>query len=219
MKGLLKNQFYGAIGSTMVLLIIFSVAGIGLIISGNPSVLTIYVLASPTAFAFNAVASIRKEAASKWNKYELTAPVRRKEIVKSRYIHHAVCVFTGILLSALFIGLTVVIHGNSFFYDVSRDPLTLFCIGTGIALLMGTLFYPGVYLLGTDKSEIIIITSLLGSIGITAGIIWLLNAAHGFHALSNPEFYLTLAIYMGIVIISFCLSYFLTTLIYRKKDC
>ncbi len=219
MKGLLKNQFYGALGSALVLLAFFVAVGIGLLISGNPSLLNIYVLVASTAFAFNAVSGFRKEASSKWSKYELTTPVARKEIVKSRYISHGLWVFAGIILSALFVVLTLAIHGNHYFYYDVRDPLMLFCCGAGTALLMGTLFYPAIYLLGTDKSEIIMIISLLGSIGITIGIIWILNAAYDFRSVSDAEFYLNVAIYMVILLVSFVLSYFLTTFIYRRKDC
>lgn len=219
MKGLLKNQFYGAAAGAAILLGFFIVAGIGLLISGNSSLLNIYVLVSATAFAMNALAGFRKEAASKWSKYELTAPITRKDIAKSRYITHAIWVLAGTLLAALFVGLTVAIHGNFFFYHVIRDPLALFCTGAGIALLMGTIFYPSIYLLGTDKSEIIMIVSLSGAIGITVGVIWILNATYGFDTVSGPEFYLSMAIYMTIAVMSFIFSCFLTTFIYRRKDC
>lgn len=219
MKGLLRNQFYGALGSAVVLLVFFVAIGIGLLISGNASLLNIYVLVAATAFAFNAVSGFRKEASSKWSKYELATPVRRKEIVKSRFISHTLWVLAGVMLSALFVVLTLSIHGNIYFYYDVRDPLMLFCCGTGIALLMGAFFYPSIYLLGTDKSEIIMIISLLGSVGITVGIIWMLNAAYDFQLVTDAEFYLNVAIYMAIVLVSFVLSYFLTTLIYRRKEC
>jgi len=77
MNGLLKNQFYGAFGGAVVLLAFFSAVGIGLLITGNPTLLNIFALVVATAFTFNTAANFRKEASSKWNKYELTAPVRR----------------------------------------------------------------------------------------------------------------------------------------------
>lgn len=219
MKGLLKNQFYGAISSAVVLLVFFVAVGIILIVSSNPSLLNIYVLVTATAFALNAVSGFRKEASSKWSKYQLTTPVGRKDIVKSRFINHTFWVLAGIILAALFVCLIVFIHGNRYFYYDLRDPLMLFCCGTGIALLMGAIFYPAIYLLETDKSEIIMMISLLGSTGITAGIIWMLNALYDFKPLSDTEFYLNMIIYMAIVLISFLLSYFLTIFIYRRKEC
>jgi|GEM_PF-6848958 len=63
------------------------------------------------------------------------------------------------------------------------------------------------------------IISLLGSVGITFGIIWILNAAYDFKELTDPQYYLGLAIYMAIVMVSFVLSYCLTIFIYRRKEC
>lgn len=218
MIGLLKNSFYGAIGSAIIFLVVFSTAGLVLLITGNPSLLNILVVVSSTAFAFNAVSGFRKEASTKWNKYELTTPVRRKDIVKSRYIIHISWIVVGVVLSSIVVGLAVILHGNLYFYHVIRDPLTLFCLSVGIALLMGTLYYPAIYLFGADRSEAIIIISLLGAVGIAFSIIWLINAGNDFNALSDPEYYFFIALFLGIVIILFLLSYVLTVAIYRRKE-
>ena len=218
MKGLLKNQFYGAIGGAAVLIVFFGAVGAWLLISANPSLLNIYVLVIATAFAFNAVSGLRKESSSKWIRYQLTTPVTRRDIVKSRFVNHVFWVLVGVLLSALFVILALAIHGNQYFYYSIRDPLILFCCGTGIALLMGVIFYPVIYLLGTDKSEIIMIISLLGSIGITSGVFWAYNSVYDFKSVSDLKFYLGVTIYMVLVFVLLILSYFLTTVIYRKKE-
>lgn len=218
MNGLLKNSFYGALGSAKILLAVFLAAGIALLISGNPTLLNILGLITATVFSFNAVSGFRKEAATKWSKYELTAPVRRKDIVKCRYINHIIWISAGVLLSAVFIGLTVLFHGNNYFYYEVRDPLTLFCVSTATALFMGTLFYPAIYFFGTDRSEIMIIVSLLGAIGLSIGTMWAINAGYDFSSLSDPEYFLCLAVFMAVAIISFVLSYFLTYFIYRRKE-
>ncbi len=218
MIGLLKNNFYGAIGSAVIFLVVFLTAGLALLITGNPSLLNILVIVSATAFAFNAISGFRKEASTKWNKYELTTPVRRKDIVKSRYISHIIWIVVGVVLSVVFVGLTVLLHGNLYFYHVIRDPLTLFCLSAGIALLVGTLYYPAIYLFGADRSEVIIIISLLGAVGIAFAIIWLINAGNDFNVLSEPEYYLFIFLFLGIIVVLFLLSYFLTVAIYRGKE-
>ena len=218
MTGLLKNNFYGALGSAKILLAVFLAVGIGLLISANHTLLNIYGLVTATVFSFNAVSGFRKEASTKWNKYELTAPVRRKDIVKSRYINHIIWIGAGLLLSAVFIGLTILFHGNNYFYYEVRDPLTLFSMSVGASLFMGTLFYPAVYFFGTDRSEIMIILSLLGAIGLTFGTIWVINAGHDFSSLSDAKYFLCLAFFLGVAVVSFILSYFLTNFIYRRKE-
>lgn len=218
MKGLIKNQMYGAWGSAVVLFAFAIAAGLYLVCTGNPSFMTIFVLAAATIFAINAVASLRKEASSKWCNYVLTTPTTRKVIVKSRYVHHAIWLTIGLMVSALFVAFTVAIHGNRFFHYTFRDPLTLFSMSMGTGVLMGALFYPAVYLLGTDKSEIMMILSLLVSIGLTLGITWLLNAAYSFKALSDTEYYISIGAYWVIVIAAFIASYYLTVFVYRKKE-
>lgn len=112
----------------------------------------------------------------------------------------------------------VFIHGNRYFYHVLRDPITLFCLSVGIALLLGTLYYPVIYLLSADRNEIAIIISLIGAIGIALSIIWLINAGNGFNTLSDLEYCLSMAVFMGTIITLFILSYYLTTFIYRRKE-
>ncbi|RCX06901.1 ABC-2 family transporter [Anaerobacterium chartisolvens] len=218
MIGLLKNNFYGAIGSAFFIFAVFVTAGLALLITGNPSLLNLLVILSGTAFSFNAIAGFRKEAATKWNKYELTMPVRRKDIVKSRYIGHVSWIIVGIVLAAVFVGFTLLVHGDRYFYHVVRDPLTLFCLSVGIALLLGALYYPAIYLFGADKSEVLIITGLLGAVGIAFGIIWLINAGNDFQSLADPEYYLFISVFMGIIVSLFALSYLLTIFVFNKKE-
>ncbi len=218
MIGLLKNNFYGTIGSAILFFVVFSAMGLVLLITGNPTVLNIMVVISATAFAFNAVSGFRKEASTKWNKYELTAPVRRKDIVKSRYISHVSWAMIGVILAGIFVCLAVLLHGNRYFYHVMRDPLSIFSLSIGVALLLGAFYYPSIYFFGADKSEIIIIISLLGSIGITFFLIWLLNVVTDSSSLTDWQYICFIAIFMGIISVILVFSYFLTVHIFRKKE-
>ena len=218
MTGLLKNNFYGALESGVIFLAFFLVAGLGVLISGDAVLLNILILVPPTSFAISPASSFRKEASTKWNKYELTAPVRRKDIVKSRYINHVLWVLIGIATSAVFAGLMLSVHGNRYFHYGLRDILLLSCASLGTSLFMGAIFYPVTYLLGADKSEAAIIIGLLGAVGLTAGTLWLMNAANGFQAVSDPGFYLCLSVFTAIAIVFFLLSYFLSVFIYRGKE-
>jgi ABC-2 type transport system permease protein len=131
----------------------------------------------------------------------------RTPIIRSRYISHITWVLSGMALSAIFAGLTVLIHGNRYSYYDLRDPLSLFRVSIGISLFMGATFYPAIYFLGADRNEIVIIISLLGAVGLTSGIIRLLNAANNFGTLTDPECYILISVFMGIVILSFSLLF------------
>lgn len=218
MKGLLRNNFYGAMKSAGIFLFAVAAVGLALLIVGDPVLLQLVVIISAAAASFVSISGFRKDASSKWSQYELTAPVRRKDIVKAQYISHAAWVSGGIILSAVFVVLAVLLRGNVYFFNVLRDPAALFCVSAGAALWTGTLFYPVTYALGADKNEVVMICSLLGAIGITYGIMWMVSAAYGFKQLSDSEFYTCIFIYVMTAIAFFLFSCFVSTSIYSKKD-
>lgn len=218
MKGLLRNSYYGAIRSALVLLVAVFAVGLALLIIGSPTLLTLIVILSAAAACFVAISSFRREASTKWSKYELTTPVRRKDIVKTQYISHVSWVACGIIISVIFVTLAVVLHGNGHFFYELRDPLALFVFSTGTAVFMGALFYPITYFMGADKNEAMMIISLLGAVGLSFGITWLLNVAYGFKKLSDLEFYFSISVYMAVVIVFFIVSYYISTFIYNRKE-
>lgn len=217
MKGLLKNQFYGVVGSGVVLLLFFLITGIWIVVPGNETLLSIYVLIAATVFAFNAASSFRKEAGSKWSKHEIIFPIERKVVVKSRYFNHALWVIFGLIYTLILVGSMLAIRGNQYFYYNVRDPILLFCTGTGIAVIMGAIFYPSVYLLGTDKSEILMVLSSLGSAMVTFGLFEVFNKVGNINGMKDREFYLCIGIYTTLAAVLFVFSYFLTVFIYGRK--
>jgi hypothetical protein len=218
MKGLLRNGFYGVIDGARILLLLFLALGVTLLITGNATLFVVFALSSATLLACNSASSFRKEASTKWIKYALTTPVRKRDIIKSRYISHAYWALLGIALPLLFVFIAIAIHGNKFFYFEVRDPVAYFCLGFGIALFMGSILYPLLYFWGTDKNELFLIMSLLGAIGLSIGIITLLNANTMPDTMTDTEFFTGMIIYLTTAIIAYILSYFLTVLIYKRKE-
>lgn len=219
MTGLLRNNFYAAAGSAKIIIFLLGMAGAGLLITGNAILFVAFALSSATLLSLNAASSIRKESATKWNKYVLTTPVKRKDIIKSRYISHTLYAMAGIAIPFVFVIFAILIHGNNFFYYEVRDPVAMFSLGLGIALFWGAFFYPAVYFFGTDKNEIMILISLLAAAGVTFGITAVLNAKTGSEVgATDFEFYSSIAIYMGAAFLSFILSYFVTVHIYKNKE-
>ena len=217
MKGLLRNNYYGVIDGAKILLSLFAVMGIALLISGSSELFIIFALAPATLLAFNAVSSLRKDASTKWIKYELTTPVRRKDIIKSRYISHALWTLIGSFLPFIFVAFAILIHGNKFFYPEMRDPVACFSAGLSSALFIGVFFYPSVYCLGTEKNELLLILSLIGAIATTMGIAILLYAGSDAN-LTDVEFFIAIVISLAIATAAYILSYFITTFIYPQKE-
>lgn len=218
MKGLLRNSFYGTISGAIVSLGVFVGAGIVMLILGNYLLFLIFGLLCIVVFTFNAIASFRREISSNWVKYAITAPIKRRDVVRNQYINHMLWILAGTIVTAIFVGLIVLIHSFFIFESGPRDLLLLFCVGVGISLLIGSIFYPVICLVGTDKSEITMILSLVGGIGITAGIIWSINFYYGFEPINDAQYLIGMLIYVGIVIVLFALSYFLTKHLNQSKE-
>ena len=208
MIGLLRNNFYGMIGNIKLLLAFFIVFGGALLITGNYTLLSAFTLLTGPTFALLSFSCLRKETASKWNKYKLSLPVKRKDIIKSQFLSHIAWTAFGVLIATAVIALTVLIHGNKFFYYGFRDAITLL-IGSGVlALFIGAISYPMFYLWDAEGNEAIIAISIIASIGITTGLSWLVNAINGFNnQITDFEYYMSVIFILAIAIVIFALSF------------
>lgn len=175
MKGLLKNNFYGVIENLKIALAFVMLVGVLLLITGEATLLSAFSLIAPPIIALLMVSCVRKESASKWEKYKLTLPVRRKAIIESQYISHTIWSISGVVIVAVFMTLTVFIHGDQYFYYGFRDAITLVLGGGILAILIGAFSYPLYYLWGAEKTEVILIISVIGSIGIVFALTMLVN--------------------------------------------
>lgn len=138
MKGLLKNNFYGVIENLKIALAFVMLVGVLLLITGEATLLSAFSLIAPPIIALLMVSCVRKESASKWEKYKLTLPVRRKAIIESQYISHTIWSISGVVIVAVFMTLTVFIHGDQYFYYGFRDAITLVLGGGILAILCPT---------------------------------------------------------------------------------
>jgi len=212
MKGLFLDNFYKTINNMKLFAILVFAVAIALLVTGNDTIMELFVYISITALSVNAVSSMRKDADAKWNKYELTLPVTRKDIIKCKYISYLFWVLIGTGIAAVFTGLAVLIHGNVFFVFGSRDVISLFALGIGIAMMVGALFYPMSYLFGIDKSETLLVVSVIGGVGLAVFLIWVINRGEVLN------YYPRLGIFVLTYILIFAASYLFTRSIYIKKE-
>ena len=133
MRGLLINNFYGIAENVKIFVGVIVFAGVVFSILGDASMVSAFSFIPAPVMAILAVSCLRKESASRWCQYKLTLPVRRKDIVKSQYISHVVCGAAGCAAVALFLTVSVLIHGNVYFYYGFRDAVTL-VLGGGIQI-------------------------------------------------------------------------------------
>lgn len=215
MKGLLWYHYYSALASAKWFAAVLLVLGITAVILGRDFALILFSLLCIVGFSVNSLASLRKESASKWGRYQITAPVQRRNIVKGHYLSQLLWTLAGVLVSGACVGLSLLFHG--FFFDAGKDIAAIFCTGLSISLLMGGIFYPLFYLGGEERNEVVLGLSLLGSIAIYVGLVYLINLAFSFQ-MSLWQIWLSMAILLFIAALVFLFSYLAAVRIFQKKE-
>lgn len=218
MKGLLKNNFMVVKENMKILFPLAVIFGVVVSVTGNSSLLSIFSLALSPILSILVVLCLRKESLSKWYKYKISLPVKRKNIVQSYYISHLCWCAVSIVIVAFFMLLTVIIHGNQYFYYGFRDAVTLVLGGGVLAIFIGAIFYPLYYYLGAEKIEIIAIISLAVSVVIIAGISILINILVSDNGVSDTTYYISLLAIVGITVVAFVCSYFLSRCVFQAKE-
>lgn len=217
MKGLLRDNFYAAYANEKVYFIIMFLAGIFVAVVNPDTDVFIrnYMLICLIGFSFVALDSLRKDGTCRWEKYKLTVPVTRANIVKSCYIGQLIWIVIGILFSGVSVGLSVLLHGIMF--DRSVDIALVFSIGTSISLFMGAIFFPLFYLCGDERKEVVLVISILSAIALAAGLVRLVNTLFGP---KMPVWQILLSAFAVLICaaLTFGLSYVLAVGIFRKKE-
>lgn len=218
MMGLLRNNFYGAISNVKLFLVLDMALYVVLLVSGNDSLMTILSIVTAPAISLLAISGLRKENSSKWGRYKLTMPVTRRTIIKSQFLIHFVWTGLGAAGAAVFMLLTVLIHGNLYFAYGLRDAATLILCGGVLSILIGAVSYPLLYLCGTERTEAILIVGVTVSIAIVFALTMGINAFLGPGNVTNAEYYISVAIILGISLVLYAVSYFATIAIFEKKE-
>ncbi len=218
MKGLLKNNFYGILSGAKVFLIFMLLLGICVtMMEKNSFMVIVYALLGIIGFSINGIACLRNESSSNWNKYKLTAPVKRAEIVRSYFLSHLIWLLAGMLFAGMEITLSILLHGSPF--DRNIDVFYIFVAGIGISLFTVSLFFPLSYSGSAEKNQVFLIISLIGGIGIFVKLVDLLNTLFDSDS-SMTTFQLILS--GSIIIICslflFILSYWVTVGIFKRKE-
>lgn len=217
MNGLIRNNFYAAGSNIKCFSAVLFILGIFVAAVDNeiPTLLIGYMYLCMIGFSVSGIAGLRKESASKWEKYKLTTPVRRTDIIKSYFVSQLLCLMAGVSFAAAVVSLSVLLHG--FPFDKSTDILMLFTAGISVSLLMSAVFFPCYYLGGDERNEVILIISLLCGCGIFMGTVSLVKRIFG----PQTAVWETLAaagILLTCAVLAFCVSYPMTCGIFGRKE-
>lgn len=215
MRGLLLTNYY------LVYRSFFAYTGLAILVSavifyfGDASMHRFVAMLIILFVVMPALEVIKYESKSGYDRYVLTLPVSRTNIVQSHYFFYLLIVVIGAVLS----------YSVFFVYSLGSDvPIdSIFSIvsfGTFIVLFAGAIVYPLLYMIGPEKSDAIVIEGQWGTFA-TFGLQSVVGYVAEQVPLSflhiNPSLYVPI-IYLMIGVILYIISFFIAAAIYHKKE-
>lgn len=216
MKGLIRNNFYTVESSLKATLLLSFAASLVLTIASmttgnNSNLLSLIIAANLGGYGSLATTLIQKDAASKWNKFELTMPVSRKDVVTARYISSLLYVLIGAFVSIVS---TFVFHLVTGSLNWDRAGYG-FAFGIGFALSLPTFMIPLVISFGTDKTEPFMLVSIIAGLVLFFGSSVVTGSF--LNASEHADFIFRLS-YVAFSIVLFVVSYLFSCWLYKKKE-
>ena len=216
MKGLLKNNYYATIANAKLFFIVTILLCALSVVMKSQMLLGAFVLLCMIGFSIISIVGLRKEIASKWNKYKIATPLKRVDIIRGYFLSHLLWLIVGMLIAGAGVALSVILSGLLF--DKNIDIFNFYVLGIGISLFTGAFFFPLFFSRnGEERNEAFLAISLLCGIGIIAGLATLMNAVFPT-PMSNAQIIIAGIIIMAIAVFAITISCFLTISIYRKRD-
>lgn len=108
--------------------------------------------------AMPALEVIKLESKTGYDKYVLTLPISRKNVVQSHYIFYFLIVVSGTILSYGVFSMYSLISQSAV-----EDIINIVLFGTFIVLFAGALAYPLLYVFGAEKSDGIVLGGGMGA--------------------------------------------------------
>lgn len=175
MNGLIYKDFLNLRPSFKMYLIFLAIFGVIFIPSGNPMAVYILVIMFGATIPMTALSF---DAAAKWDRYALTMPVTRTEIVRTKYQIMLIFTALGVGIAAVLTGIISLLSPGHLTYGLI-DPvsLLLFLLVTG--LLIGSIVLPAAYKFGVEKARYIAIIGAIGPMILVICLLTLVDVSQG----------------------------------------
>lgn len=208
MRGLLLSNLYSiersVKGYTLLSIVVMTI----LLMTNNATALKISLFLPIVWIATTALETLKHDGESGWNKYEIMLPVKRAHIIKSKYFTFLLLVILGVVVTTL----TMLVISFLGFFHFTFTSFNYIGRGVAMALCAGALAYPLTYILGTKKSD----TVILSSIGFSIGMWLLLGSLFSLSGQNSDEIFAV--IHVVVSVLFFTLSYFICRVIYSRKE-
>lgn len=189
--------------SFLFIIVLYSFIGV---MGKNTSVVTgmiIVVMSMMTLTTFS------YDDASKWDKYALSLPITRKDLVLSKYISAFLFTLLGSVVSVL---LNIVIVAIKHNFRLSESFIVVYSVSM-VAILLLSLVIPIVFKFGVEKARLAMFVAVL----IPTGLVYLC-AQMGLGVPSDDMFMRMLGFSPVVVAGGVAVSYYISLRVYSKKD-
>lgn len=217
MKGLIRNNFYSMedslkLTSAINIMMAIGVSVLGIFNSFARSWIAIVILLQMGSYAVQVASTLQRDVSSQWNKFEITMPVRRKDVVKAKYICF---ILNGVLGIAA--ALLTVIISQLLQIDINVEKVFLgITFGIVITFALPALMYPLLLIFGVDKTEMVLSISVILISILFVGYSVIFN-----YIMPDLSVYSNLVFRCSIIVISiilFIISYMFSVILYKKKE-
>ncbi len=217
MKGLIRNNFYSMedslkLTSAINIMMAIGVSVLGIFNSFARSWIAIVILLQMGSYAVQVASTLQRDVSSQWNKFEITMPVRRKDVVKAKYICF---ILNGVLGIAA--ALLTVIISQLLQIDINVEKVFLgITFGIVITFALPALMYPLLLIFGVDKTEMVLSISV-----ILISILFVGSSVIFNYIMPDLSVYSNLVFRCSIIVISiilFIISYMFSVILYKKKE-
>lgn len=211
MKGLIRNNFYSMESNVKISFIIALFLSVVAFFVKHSAFIQMIIAMQMFIFIVNVGTSLHADVVSKWNRFELTLPVKHNDIIKAKYISFAMLFLLGVVMGSITAISVCVTSG------LSNMPSVLYGYEFGLTLAATTagIMYPLMLKIGTEKNELIMILSGIASIGLLVLISAILTPLTGE---MNMKHSLVGIVSTIVALTIFVISYFVSTRIYRQKE-
>lgn len=213
MKGLIRNNFYSMQNNIKISFILATVLAITPFLMKDSLFIPISVILSVQIFLFitNTGASLHADEVAKWNKFELTLPVKRSTIIGAKYISFFILICFGFMMA----GMTCLIASLISVSIPFKSILWGFEWGLTLSILSVAIMYPCMLKFGTGMNELIFLFSMFATIIIMLLIAFILSpVTHGM----NWQHPLVSTVSLVVALLLFAGSYLLSFSIHRNRE-
>lgn len=211
MNGLIRNNFYSMESNLKISFILAAVLIFSPLIINNAVIYPMIIAVQIFLFVVNTGTALHADEAAKWNKFELTLPIKRSTIIGAKYITFAILILFGLLMG-LCTTLCINLSGQTWSFS---STLWGYEYGLVLSFFSISLMYPIVLKIGTEKNELVLILSAFAAIGFMYLVAVALSPATGGLNLRHP---LVGAVSISVAVLMFIISFVVSMNIHKNKE-